>query len=109
VTSNGLDQTVRYDSAGNETGHLATRSYSPRNLMSTVTDTSGEGSAHQLSYGYDYRGLRVSRTETPTDAGSANRYFFYTPELQLLGSTVDDSANAWGQSTHHIMTSQRWR
>lgn len=105
VTSNGLDHTVMYDSAGNETGYLATRTYSPRNLMSAVTDISSEGPAHQLAYGYDYRGVRVSRTETPTDAGSASRYFFYTPELQLLASTVDDSGNAWGQTTHHIMTS----
>ncbi|HEY2090315.1 MAG TPA: RHS repeat-associated core domain-containing protein, partial [Thermoanaerobaculia bacterium] len=40
----------------------------------------------------------------PTDAGSASRYFFYTPEMQLLASTVDDSNNVWGQSTHHIMS-----
>jgi len=102
VTSNGLDHNVSYDSAGNETSYLA--SYSPRNLMTTVTDTSGEGTAHQISYGYDYRGIRVSRTESPTDAGSASRYFFYTPEFQLLASTVDDSTNLWGQSTHHTMT-----
>jgi YD repeat-containing protein len=105
VTTNGLDHTVTYDSAGNETAYYATRTYSPRNLMSTVTDTSGEGPAHQLTYSYDYRGVRVSRIETPTDAGSASRYFFYTPEFQLLASTVDDSSNAWGQRTHHIMTS----
>jgi hypothetical protein len=61
--------------------------------MNAVTDTSGEGTAHSISYGYDYRGVRVSRTETPTDAGSANRYYFYTPELQLFSSTVDDPNN----------------
>jgi RHS repeat-associated protein len=70
--------------------------------MNSVADTSGEGPAHQITYGYDWRGVRVSRTETPTDAGSASRYFFYSPELQLLESTVDDSNNVWGQSTHHI-------
>jgi hypothetical protein len=100
VTSNGLDHTLSYDAAGNETAYYASRTYSPRNLMTTVTDTSAEGPAHQISYGYDYRGVRISRTETPTDAGSANRYFFYTPELQLLSSTVDDSNNVWGQSAH---------
>jgi RHS repeat-associated protein len=105
VTSNGLEHTVAYDNAGNESGYFATRTYSPRNLMNAVIDTAGEGPAHQINYGYDYRGVRVSRTETPTDAGSASRYFFYTPELQLLASTVDDSNNAWGQSTHHIATS----
>ena len=100
VTSNGLDHTLGYDAAGNETGYFASRAYSSRNLMTTVTDTSAEGPAHQITYGYDYRGVRVSRTETPTDAGSAKRYFFYTPELQLLSSTVDDSNNVWGQSAH---------
>jgi RHS repeat-associated protein len=100
VTSNGLDHTLSYDAAGNETGYFASRAYSSRNLMTTVTDTSAEGPAHQITYGYDYRGVRVSRTETPTDAGSASRYFFYTPELQLLSSTVDDSNNVWGQSAH---------
>jgi RHS repeat-associated protein len=102
VTANGLDHTISYDAAGNETGYLANRTYSARNLMNAVADTSGEGPAHQISYGYDWRGVRVSRTETPTDAGSASRYFFYSPELQLLESTVDDSNNVWGQSAHHI-------
>jgi RHS repeat-associated protein len=102
VTANGLDHTISYDAAGNETGYLANRTYSARNLMNAVADTSGEGPAHQISYGYDWRGVRVSRTETPTDAGSASRYFFYSPELQLLESTVDDSNNVWGQSGHHI-------
>ena len=105
VTSNGLDHTVSYDNAGNETGYFATRSYSPRNLMNAVIDTAGEGTAHQINYGYDYRGIRVSRTESPTDSGSASRYYFYTPELQLLASTVDDSNNVWSQSTHHILSS----
>jgi RHS repeat-associated protein len=100
VTSNGIDHTVSYDAAGNETSYFASRTYSPQNLMSTVTDTAGEGPAHQVTYGYDYRGVRVSRTETPTDAGSSTRYFFYTPELQFLSSTVDDSNNVWGQSAH---------
>jgi len=98
VTANGLDHTLSYDGAGNETGYYVARTYSPRNLMNAVTDTSGEGPAHSISYGYDYRGVRVSRTESPTDAGSASRYYFYTPELQLLSSTVDDSNNVWGQS-----------
>jgi RHS repeat-associated protein len=102
VTANGLDHTVSYDAAGNETGYLANRTYSARNLMNAVADTSGEGPAHQITYGYDWRGVRVSRTETPTDAGSASRYFFYSPELQFLESTVDDSNNVWGQSAHHI-------
>jgi RHS repeat-associated protein len=100
VTANSLDHTVSYDDVGNETGYYVARTYSPRNLMNAVTDTSGEGPAHSISYGYDYRGVRVSRTESPTDAGSASRYYFYTPELQLLSSTVDDSYNVWGQSAH---------
>jgi RHS repeat-associated protein len=104
VTANGLDHTVSYDNAGNETGYYVARTYSPRNLMNLVTDTSGEGPAHSISYGYDYRGVRVSRTESPTDAGSASRYYFYTPELQLLASTVDDSYNVWGQSAHIMST-----
>jgi RHS repeat-associated protein len=104
VSANGIDHTVSYDAAGNETSYFAARAYSPRNLMNSVTDTSAEGPAHSVSFGYDYRGVRVSRTETPTDAGSASRYFFYTPEMQLLASTVDDSNNVWSLSTHHIMS-----
>jgi RHS repeat-associated protein len=104
VTANGLDHTVSYDNAGNETGYYVARTYSPRNVMNGVTDTSGEGPAHSINYGYDYRGVRVSRTESPTDAGSASRYYFYTPQLQLLASTVDDSYNVWGQSAHIMST-----
>jgi hypothetical protein len=44
--------------------------------------------------------VRISRTESPRDAGSASRYYFHTPELQFLSSTVDDSNNVWGQSAH---------
>lgn len=97
VTSNGIDRTVTYDNAGNETLYAAARMYSPRNLLSTVTDTSGEESSHVVSYGYDARGVRVSRSESPVATGTATRYYFYTPELQLLASTVDDNANLWGQ------------
>jgi hypothetical protein len=78
VTANGLDHMVSYDNAGNETGYFATHTYSPRNLMNAVIDTAGEGAAHQISYGYDYRGVRVSRTESPTDVGTASRYYFAT-------------------------------
>jgi RHS repeat-associated protein len=95
VTSNGVDHTVTYDAAGNETQYYVARTYSPRNLLATVTDSSREGTPHTLTYGYDARGVRVSRSESPTASGSANRYYFYSPELQLLAITDDDTANVW--------------
>ena len=96
VTSGGLDHSVVYDAAGNELSTFVTRSYSNRNLMTTVSDTSSE-SPHSLTYGYDGRGVRVSRTEAPTPNGTASRYYVYSPELQLLEITDDDSANIWSQ------------
>jgi RHS repeat-associated protein len=104
ATNNGLDHTVAYDAAGNETQYYAGRTYTPRNLLDTVTDGAGEGTPHTLSYRYDARGVRVSRMESPVTAGSATRYFFYTPELQLIAMTVDDTANVWSQR-HASITS----
>ena len=43
---------------------FVTRTYSPRNLLSTVIDNSSEGPTHRLDYGYDGRGVRVSRAES---------------------------------------------
>src|SRR5215475_15913277 len=60
ATWNGIDHTVTYDAAGNETSYFATRTYSSRNLLTTVADNSGEGTAHTVSYGYDARGVRVT-------------------------------------------------
>jgi RHS repeat-associated protein len=97
VTSGGLDHPVGYDAAGNETHYFADRTITARNLLGAVTDTAGEGAPHQLTYGYDGRGVRVSRTES-TGGTPATRYYVYSPELQLLASTVDDGANAWGKA-----------
>ena len=104
ATANGLDHTVAYDAAGNETQYYAARSYSPRNLLASVTDTSGEEATHTISYGYDARGVRVSRTESPTPSGNVSRYYFYTPELQLLETTVDDADNVWAQRASIMST-----
>jgi YD repeat-containing protein len=38
VTTNDLDRPVGSDAAGNETSYVATRTYSPRNLLASVTD-----------------------------------------------------------------------
>jgi RHS repeat-associated protein len=99
VTWDGLDHPLAYDGAGNETHLFVDRTYSSRNLLSNVTDASGEGTAHQISYGYDARGVRVKRVESPVPSGSATRYFYYTPELRLLGATTDNSANPWLKRT----------
>jgi hypothetical protein len=91
VTTNGLEHTVTYDAAGNETQYYASRTYSPRNELASVIDASDEVTQHRIDYGYDGRGVRVMRSESPVPAGAAHRYFFYTPELQLLATTVDDA------------------
>jgi RHS repeat-associated protein len=95
ATWNGIDHTVTYDAAGNELSYFATRTYSPRNLLASVTDNSAEGTPHTISYGYDARGVRVVRSESPTASGTSNRYFTYSPELQLLSVTDDDTSNLW--------------
>lgn len=99
ATTNMLDHTVTHDAAGNETQYLVTRTYSPRNLLATVTDTASEDANHRITYAYDGRGVRASRAETPTANGTSTRYYFYTPELQLLGITTDDSPNLWASRT----------
>ncbi|HKR62486.1 MAG TPA: RHS repeat-associated core domain-containing protein [Thermoanaerobaculia bacterium] len=89
------DQNLTYDAAGNELTYVATRAYSPRNLLQSVTDSSEAGELHRLTYGYDGRGIRVARAEQ-FDTGTAKRYFFYNPELQLLSTTWDDAPNIYG-------------
>jgi len=100
VTLNDLDRSVSHDTAGNETSYVVARSYSPRNLLATVQDQTDpeELSPHILRYGYDGRGVRVERTETPSNGfgTSVHRFFFYTPELTLLAATRDDGVNVWG-------------
>jgi RHS repeat-associated protein len=88
---------VDYDAAGNELRHLAERSYSPRNLMSAIQEWSEAGPAHRVEYGYDGRGVRVSRSESPTGgaAAAATRHYVYSPELQLLAVTADDQPSIW--------------
>jgi RHS repeat-associated protein len=104
ATKNGIDHTVRYDAVGNETSYFASRTYSPRNLLASVADASGEGTPHTISYGYDARGVRVTRSESPTSSGAANRYFTYLPELQLVAVTDDDSSNIWASGHASIMS-----
>src|SRR5713226_6491216 len=104
ATTGSLDHSVSYDAAGNETQYFAGRTYSSRNLLSTVIDNSSEGPTHRIDYGYDGRGVRVSRAESPTPSGTATRYYTYSPELQLLQITIDDSPNLWGQHRATTMT-----
>lgn len=88
---------VAYDSAGNEVGHLVTRTYSPRNLLAEVRQGDEDPFEHTLRYSHDGRGIRVVRGERPSDgiAATARRYFIYTPELKLLSVTKDDAPNIW--------------
>jgi uncharacterized protein RhaS with RHS repeats len=80
-----------------ETQYFVGRTYSPRNLLSAVIDNNNEDGTHRIDYGYDGRGVRVSRAESPTPSGTARRHYVYSPELQLLHITVDDPPNVWGQ------------
>jgi RHS repeat-associated protein len=97
---NELMHSVQYDAAGNETQYFVQRLYSPRNLLASVIDNSSEDGNHHIDYGYDGRGVRVSRNEGPNPTGAAKRYYVYTPELQLLEITDDDTANVWSQRAH---------
>jgi RHS repeat-associated protein len=99
VTEDGGARTVTYDAAGNELGYVAARTYSARNLMNYIAEPSEDGKPHQVTYGYDGRGVRLTRSESTYGypAPAATRYFAYTPELQLLAVSVDDNPNVWGK------------
>jgi RHS repeat-associated protein len=102
VMTNDLSRPVGYDPGGNETSYVATRTYSPRNLLAEVTDPGepGDPLQHKLTYTYDGRGIRVIRAESPADGPNttARRFSIYTPELQLLAVTRDDASNVWAFS-----------
>jgi RHS repeat-associated protein len=91
VATVGVSHSLSYDAAGNETGYIANRTYSSRNQLLAVTDSSPAG--HTISYGYDGRGIRVTRSESPVGTGTARSVFTYSPELNLLGVARDDAAN----------------
>ncbi len=78
VTETGFGtRNVTYDPTGDETGVGAgTFGYSARNFLS-----SGDG----LTYTYDGRGLRTIVVNS--DVTPAKRYFFYSPELNLLSES----------------------
>src|SRR3954447_5529537 len=99
VTSGGIDHPMTYDAAGNETRYYDARTYSPRNLMSSIAEPSEDGLAHTINYSYDGRGVRMIRSEGTTGYPTpyASRYYVYSPELQLLAVTVDDNTNVWGK------------
>jgi YD repeat-containing protein len=89
-------RTMTYDNAGNELSYVATRTYSARNLLESVQNPGETPSdVHRVEYGYDGRGVRVIRSERQADGTKATRYWFYTPELQLLAVTHDLGANVW--------------
>src|SRR5215210_4255832 len=89
-------QTLSYDAAGNELTYVASRSYSPRNLLASVTDAAEVPTdIHRLDYGYDGRGVRVIRAETQADGTKPTRYYFYNPELQRLSTTADNAPNLY--------------
>jgi len=90
---------MTYDAAGNETRYFTPRTYSPRNLLSSIAEDSEDNRPHTVSYGYDGRGVRVVRSEGNTGTGTqfANRYYVYSPELNLLATSVDDNPNIWAK------------
>jgi RHS repeat-associated protein len=97
IRSDSTYRGVTYDGAGNELSYVATRSYSARNLMESVTDAAEVPTdVHRIDYKYDGRGIRVIRSETQFGGALATRYFTYSPELQLLSVTHDDQPNVWG-------------
>jgi hypothetical protein len=99
VTQNGLDHSVTYDNAGNETAYFMTRTYSPRNLLASVQDSWEISSAHKILYAYDGRGVRVQKSETPTGytASTATRDYIYAPELHLLSVSRPNNPTIYGK------------
>ena len=79
VSSTGA---VNYDAAGNETHAGKSSTYSPRNLMASA-ERAGSGVQDTppppIAYGYDGRGIRVSRND-----GLTITHFHYSPEFHLL-------------------------
>jgi len=100
VAFDGIDHLITYDAAGNEVRYYDPRSYSPRNLMSSITEPSEDNRAHTVNYAYDGRGVRVTRSEGTSGYATpfANRYYVYSPELQLLAVSIDDNPNIWGKT-----------
>lgn len=99
VTDGGVSHTVQYDAAGNELSYLVPRTYSARNQMTAVTDEWEISPAHHISYGYDGRGIRSTRSEDPAGGAqpTATRDYIYSPELQLLSMSRDNNPNIWGK------------
>ena len=99
VTSSGIDHPVTYDAAGNELRYYDMRTYSPRNLMTSITEPSEDDRSHTINYTYDGRGVRLIRSEGTTGYATpfANRYYVYTPDMHLLAVSVDDNPNVWGK------------
>jgi RHS repeat-associated protein len=100
VTFDGIDHLITYDATGNEVRYYDPRGYSPRNLMSSITEPSEDNRSHTVNYAYDGRGVRVTRSEGTSGYATpfANRYYVYSPELQLLAVSVDDNPNIWGKT-----------
>lgn len=50
-------------------------------------ERTGDLLQHTVSYGSDGRGIRVTRTESLSNSANtaARRYYFYNPELRLVG------------------------
>jgi RHS repeat-associated protein len=92
VTTNGVTTGVAHDAAGNERSFIATRTYSPRNLLQEVSRPASGGGTDRVFHSYDGRGVRVITGDQPANTGQlSRRYFFYTPELRYLGVTFDDT------------------
>jgi RHS repeat-associated protein len=99
VTENGLDHSVAYDNAGNETAYIMFRTYSARNLLSSVQDAWETTATHRIAYAYDGRGIRVQKSESPTGytQNTAIRDYIYSPDLQLLSVSRPNNPTIYGK------------
>jgi RHS repeat-associated protein len=90
VIEQGLERPVTYDDAGNELRSGLVRTYSPRNLLSTVVEESVEAQTPaRLEYGYDGRGIRRLARGWGVNAPTPGEvYSTYSPELRLLVQTT---------------------
>ena len=54
--------------------------------MASITEPSEDNRSHAINYSYDGRGVRLIRSEGTSGTATpfANRYYVYSPELQLL-------------------------
>lgn len=91
-----LSTAVTDDAAGNELTAWAQRTYSPRNLLATISEEGPVSTS--ASYQYDGRNVRVWQEVSTVNNSSyppeltlpVTSVYFYSPELRLLSMANDD-------------------